>query len=674
MEKYKGPDGPGVYIKEVSYGSEASRPACAVSHIDCYRPTDEEMKVICSRIVVDLTNEMSGLGMHRNEFKEIGASVYRQCRKGHYDDESESNDEQSGSDKEDWPNATASLATRSTYSEIDLKSHFPTSNLRARRAIRKKATLYRVGETLVHDISGVIEGSRSYYSRYSSCLRRYMISGLRSDLRSLREEILASTRTKNGLMRNRLNKCRVSGFCRAVISVSFTNFERTITIPNHIASQTLVPFKHEGKWSFRTVKSGDWCVVVRNPTLDQRATQPWIVKIEGMGSDVTNPYSIKLPSSQTANLAADFDGDTCSMWFLSDTDSLWEAKGWKMDIESKVTPRYLRDLTHRKYRWTGGPSGCYRLTTLDHETIMTMDKRDVESHRTFRQMGLKSSHIDSYKAVVNSSLRPKQIYDRCLVVLENSIVKSKAKSDVGHISRMGKTIASMFFDISPGVTHTLIGGGAKYFVDPRITNPLRRGSRYIRIMSSLLRGAMQTALKSKMLGGTHAHDPMRDVLLGTEKSTIIMYKSGSIEMIRKSAISRLTIAKVRGSYCPSVISRLKGHAKYCVCLEGAKMLYRITGCRSSRSELEAMVSMMLTIRDASGILSKGNRARLGTWYDWLIHYYRTPSRSDVQFLPSGSALFCVMFPSSTPEYNPSPLISYRPNYGQIRYEKDLDLT
>jgi len=680
MEQLRSQFDAGMFMREVSYGSRADRPYSYVSAVECFKPTRSELRRLLDRIVVDTNSSPATVAnAQRTPFVRTHPPIDIM----YADDDKDDSDSSDGptDDNDDLTVSVTETATTVTMSRShmgspgDRKLGMSKSTRPSEYAKCVRIVMYKVRDAIVHDISGMIEGTSSYYSNYSRYLRRYAESGSDADLKMLRSSMLRNARTRSGLIRNGINKFRVCGFCRSVISVSYSRFERTVTIPEHIASQTMVPVIVNGRWGCRSVKSGDWCILIRNPTLDQRATQPWIVKV--VDNSETNPYSIKLPSSQTVNMAADYDGDTCTAWFLSDDQSIGEASSWKMDIESIGTPANMTDLMDRKSRWTRGPHGCYRLTTLCHDDIMNCNLSDIDEHRTFRHMGLRSSHIDNYRRVTNNRNTAMDMVNGCNDVLMNSMIKSKAKSTIGHVSRMGKTIASMFFDVCPGVVYSLIGDGVNIYVDPFNITPLRRGSRHIRVMSSLLRGSMQTALKSKMMGGFHDHDPMSDMLLGNQTHTIIMTKAGVPSMISTESLKAMNLSDITrcvlGSYSPAVISRLSGKHKYRVCLIGAKLIKCVTRCKCSRSELEALVSMMLTICSHDGLLRKAHKATLGTWFEWSIHYYSAPAKSDKQFLSAGSMLFNIMFPGSMTQYNSSPLILTHPGYGQRRYHKDLGL-
>eukprot|EP00954_Amorphochlora_amoebiformis_P028615 1391951-Amorphochlora_amoeboformis.AAC.1 len=306
------------------------------------------MSIVNERLIVKLQGANRNRQTQRADMKDLHLALSREIHS--VPDDSELDTDSDSDSESSYTRFSRASTAPTTTSELKSETHKPGTSKRLAR--RRKVTMYKVGSVVVHDVSGLVEGGRSYHSRYSHCLRRYISTGSPNDLVALRREMLALTRTKSGLMRNGLNKCRVSGFCRAVVSVAYTRFERTITVPHHVASQVLIPTITDGRWSYRTLSSGDWCIVLRNPTLDQRATQPWIVKVDGVGKSVTNPYSLKLPSSQTTNLAADFDGDTCTLWFLSNADSINEASTWKMDIESRATPPYQRDLVDRRHGWT----------------------------------------------------------------------------------------------------------------------------------------------------------------------------------------------------------------------------------------------------------------------------------------------------------------------------------
>jgi hypothetical protein len=140
---------------------------------------------------------------------------------------------------------------------------------------------------------------------------------------------------KSGAIRS-TNRACIEGTLKMVISVGQHGHEGSISIPSFVAKSMCIPDLSGRYTKYRTLKDGDYGLLVRQPCLWSGGLQPVrIVITDDVLIDIGNDQmwntncTIKLPPGMCDPYGADFDGDEMTLFPVTRASSLEECKSFK---------------------------------------------------------------------------------------------------------------------------------------------------------------------------------------------------------------------------------------------------------------------------------------------------------------------------------------------------------
>lgn len=434
---------------------------------------------------------------------------------------------------------------------------------------------------------------------------------------------------KTGHMRKDILGTTVSGSARLIIvpQVQFPRGE--IALPRNIAALMKVPARtvdpltgrRTNVIGERSVHDGDWCIVVRPPSLTHMSTQPMRIRL-------WNTPTMGISPDDVGFWHGDFDGDEMHIYPVYEEDSIAECERWSRSGHKAFS------VEAEKLRCTGYTSADSGkpLPFIPMTTVPMSHLRDGKPATEFAAGArMKAEHViatgkrfvgDVESQYVSESIRGMSDVTR----------QQLMQGSIGYMSRVAK-IVSMCFMRRDGNLVAQTSSGVQILSDG-IGNSY--GCPCLRAISAICSVAQQAALDSHRAGTEKmaSYDMISNMLSGGTDTVLVLDTSAPlvaysmwktrrgnayISMVTVADVEKAGVAGVRGSYCPWVLSKVDD--PIAVCRIGITLVCNYFSVSMSEDELHDM-SHMLVFRceeTAFPITStQGLRPRGIGWVDHLM--------------------------------------------------------
>lgn len=477
--------------------------------------------------------------------------------------------------------------------------------------------------------------------------------------------------TKNGHMRN-IMSTPIAGSLRLVATPQISLPGNCVCIPKELADATrfcAYDYDTDGKPTGfmveRTLREGDYAVLVRAPSLTWLCTQPMIVRFWDRPTIGVKPETFSA-------FHGDYDGDEAHLYPVSSPASLWEARNWitpKMD--KFVKGRALMDklgLTSDTLK-PDDHSHFVEYTTLSSKQLMSN-----EVHLTFGDLTRNPDvYVDGMSSRFKDPSTELNFVAESIRGTADILRQQLTQSSIGEMSRNAKIATSCVFrspagdvciqsGVSPGVLE--VGAG------PDSGCPANRATML------LCSKAQQSALDAHRVGSSASTgfdfvgdlfcpnrageeddtyttlcvlDPSHETTFSSAVRWKVRVDGFDICLLTRAQILQAPPESIVGGYSPLVLARVEQERRQPVCKQALMIVLDFYRCEYTDLEVSDLAYCMSYEPEASvmPITSRdGLVSRHVGWVEQLMStdYSRLPYLRSFKESPTTST--CAMYLSN----------------------------
>lgn len=310
------------------------------------------------------------------------------------------------------------------------------------------------------------------------------------------EQIKKTNFTKNGSMRSTMST-PIAGSCRLIAAPMWGLPRNLIGISKNLASRLRVCKLAVSDGNIRdvtyteaTVKEGDWCIVIRPPSLSVQNFQPMRYVFWEHDCAGIHPEAF-------AGFHGDFDGDELHTMPVFSPESVRECEAWEVPPLRDFT--IGRELLARSVaEETPVPGDDNRCEFIEYSTVSA-----CEMYNEVPQLllGAVSRSKPQYIAGMHRRFRDASTEDNYVVEsirgMDDVCRQQLSQGALGDMTRVAKCVAMCFFRPPSGGLYVACPGGSRRLVDDGASDA---GCPAERAVMALCAAAQQAALDSHRVG------------------------------------------------------------------------------------------------------------------------------------------------------------------------------
>lgn len=336
-----------------------------------------------------------------------------------------------------------------------------------------------------------------------------------------------------------------------------------------------------GTSRWKTLEEGDWCILVRPPSLTTEAFQPVVVKFWDHPAMGIHPELF-------TQLHGDYDGDEAHLYPLGDQRSVAEAKSWVH------TKNHLFERARHKFRElkigtvveSDADLGFMGTTTISTKQLYDGDTGVLFGEETRNP----SKHVSATTARFHDRNTERDFVAQSIRGTADIMKQQLSQSSIGELSRLARIAASCFTRKSTGELVCAARGGI-IVLDP---GPVfDKGVPSCRAVMRICSVAQQALLDSHRAGtsATRGTDLIANMLRGSrigsddlDEETLCIFPRGVklpyltlwklevgnrlIALVTVRTLSEYHYTMCIGAYSPRILRMVPQHSRVRVCRLG----------------------------------------------------------------------------------------------------------
>lgn len=434
--------------------------------------------------------------------------------------------------------------------------------------------------------------------------------------------------TKEGHMRKDILGTTVSGSARLIIVPQVQFPKGNIALPRNIAQLIRTPARdrdtetgmYTNVMGERHVEDGDWCILIRPPSLTYLSTEPMRVRLWDVPTLGISPDDV-------GYWHGDFDGDEMHMYPIYDKESIEECERWSRSGHApfKVEADKLESMGYINVN--GRPFPFMNMTNVPMSHIRDGGKMPEFS----KGARMKKEHYEATGLRFTSNIE-KDYVRESIRGQKDVATQQLTQGAIGYMSRLAK-IVSMCFVRRDGDLLVQTSDGLQVL---RENVGDSYGCPCLRATSYICSQAQQSALDSHRAGSERmpAYDMISNMFAGGDDTVAVVQRdssliehaswkamkdNGCVVVVSREAVEEHGADSVIASYSPWILSRAADPVG--VCTAGVVMVCNYFKVAVSRDELDDFVRMLTFRCGASSspiTCADGLRPRGIGWVDHLM--------------------------------------------------------
>jgi hypothetical protein len=341
---------------------------------------------------------------------------------------------------------------------------------------------------------------------------------------------------KKGSIRS-INGACIEGSIKMVISVGNHGKEGTVSVPRFVADTVMIPDLSTRFVRYRTLRTGDWGILVRQPCLWGGGIQPVCIEVtddkfmDKDGREWNISCTMQLPPMMCAPYAADYDGDQMTLFPVTTPEAISECKSFKWNYANDHVVTASTEVCGRSVQ---SDEVLFDRMSMCTTTSFRDSKRDFKVTEAYEMVGLKPSAMREYS---NTCRSLEAFVEMGYNFMKSGALKSSLQSDIGALSRRSKLGAGLIDVGHKGVPviHTCFNSTTictdEIMRSTIVDNSFWFGSPGVRGVSKLTSSVMQITLKVKSLESLSSNkSPLMSLLCGSRVAFAVTFEDTVVEV------------------------------------------------------------------------------------------------------------------------------------------------